>query len=36
VAVLPVGTDAEEPDRLDLVELDLVVPEFLRAGQLSG
>jgi hypothetical protein len=36
MAVLPVRPDAEEADRLDLVELDLIVAELGRAGQPAG
>jgi hypothetical protein len=36
VSVLPVRPDAEQADGLHLLELDLVVRELARAGQLAG
>jgi hypothetical protein len=35
MSVLPVGADAEQANRFHLVEIDLVVSELTRAGELS-
>ncbi|HEY9288727.1 MAG TPA: hypothetical protein VIT43_11975 [Candidatus Dormibacteraeota bacterium] len=36
MSIPPIGTDAEETDRLDLRQLDLIVSQLGRAGQAAG